>query len=136
MSECVFCMIASGKIKDARVYEDKKCIAFLDIAPANKGHLLVIPKEHAETIKDANQDSLDAVIGVVKKIVAALLREYDGVNIMQNNGKAAGQAVNHLHFHLIPRKVDDNLDIIPKRTQKYADGEMAAMQDKIKKLLK
>lgn len=136
MNECVFCKIISGIIPASKVYSDEKNIAFLDIAPANKGHIIVIPKNHAETITELSDEDLASLIKAVKKVAKALLDEFDGVNVLQNNKKAAGQLVPHLHFHVIPRNSGDGLDIAHWKPLKYADGEMQEYQDTIKSLLR
>ena len=109
--DCIFCKIAKGEIPSRKVYEDKDVIAFLDINPANPGHTLVMPKRHAETIMDADDESLEKAI-VVAKTIATRIKERlnaDGVNILQNNGKHAGQLVNHVHFHVMPRFAEDKI---------------------------
>lgn len=132
MEECIFCKIIKGKIPCSKVYEDEHAIAFLDIAPASKGHTLVVPKEHYEIINDAPNNVLEKTIDVVKKIGNALLKENDGFNVMQNNKKASGQLVPHIHFHVIPRNEGDNLDIARWKSSKYEEGEMEEVQAKIK----
>ena len=103
--ECPFCKIASGATPAAKVYEDESFLAFLDINPRNPGHALVIPKKHIETILDISDDEAEELFGVVKKVAAAVKTgtNADGLSISQSNGKAAGQLVPHLHFHVIPR---------------------------------
>ena len=104
-NECIFCKIVAGRLPACRVYEDADCLAFLDIGPIVHGHTLVIPKAHVDPLMEAPTDLLGKLIGVVRRVaraqVAAL--KADGVNVMQANGKAAGQVVPHLHFHVIPR---------------------------------
>lgn len=136
MNDCVFCKIISGIIPSSKVYSDEKNNAFLDIAPANKGHVIVIPKNHAETITELSDEDLTSLIKAVKKVAKALLDEFDGVNLLQNNKKAAGQLVPHLHFHVIPRNSGDGLDVAHWKPLKYADGEMQEYQDRIKNLLR
>jgi len=133
--DCIFCKIVKGEIPSSKVYEDKDVIAFLDIAPAAKGHTLVVPKEHHELIADVPNKLLEKTIDVVKKIGDALLKENDGFNIMQNNNKAAGQLVPHVHFHVIPRKNNDGLDIAHWKSAKYEEGEMEEASEKLKQLI-
>ncbi|SRR3989338_6356877 len=111
--ECLFCKIAQGAIPAKKVYEDKDTIAFLDINPANPGHTLIVPKKHAENIMDADDKSLESAITVVKKIARLVTEKTgaEGVNVLQNNGKRAGQIVNHVHFHVIPRFENDSMII-------------------------
>lgn len=135
--DCLFCKIVSGSIPSSKVYEDKNCIAFLDIAPASKGHVLVVPKKHSETLADASDETITELSQTVKKVTKALLKENEGINVIQNNGKAAGQLVNHLHFHIIPRNSGDGLEVAHwHHPKKYAEGEMVQVQAKIKNLLK
>ena len=107
--ECVFCKIRDGQIPSFKIYEDSKTLAFMDINPLNPGHCLVMTKAHAPTIFEADQADLQAAIAVVKKVAAAVRSAVraDGVNILQANGAAAFQSVPHLHFHVIPRFVND-----------------------------
>jgi histidine triad (HIT) family protein len=102
---CIFCQIRDGQIPSTRVYEDAKTLAFMDINPVNDGHLLVIPKAHAETIFDISPADLTAVAATAKKLAEALRQalEPEGLNLLQANGAAASQVVPHFHLHLIPR---------------------------------
>jgi len=133
MSECIFCKIIKGEITSYKILEDKQTLAFLDINPVNKGHTLVIPKQHFETIIDTPDNILSDIIKTAQKIATALLKDCDGINIMQSNQEAAGQAVPHLHFHIIPRYKNDNLPLWPQH--KYKKGEAEKTLEKIKTLL-
>jgi histidine triad (HIT) family protein len=115
MDDCIFCKIISGKIPCTKIYENHKVIAFLNINPINKGHALVMPKEHYETILDTPDDTLAETMKVVKKVVKAVKEgvDADGVNVGQNNFRAAGQMISHLHFHIIPRFEKDGLEDWP-----------------------
>jgi len=110
---CVFCSIVKGKIPSKKVYEDEKVIAILDLSQATKGHTLIIPKQHFENIYDVDEETLSHIIKVAKKVACLLTEKLhaDGCNILNNNKEAAGQTVNHLHFHVIPRYKDDDLKI-------------------------
>lgn len=112
-------------------------MAFLDINPAvpHGGHVLVVPKKHSLNLNDTNEEDLAASMKIVKKMSSALLKEHDGVNVMQNNGKAAGQVVEHLHFHVIPRKMNDGVHLGRWQNFKYENDGMKKMQERIKKLL-
>lgn len=136
--ECIFCKIAKGKIPSNQIYQDENTIAFLDISPATPkgGHTLIIPKKHYETILDIPSKELEYLIKTIKKVSKVLLKLYPGLNIIQNNGKLAGQAVNHIHFHLIPRYKNDNIKIDYWETHKYKEGEAEKLTKKIKTLLK
>ncbi len=117
--DCIFCKIVSGEIPSKKVYEDNDIIAFLDINPANQGHTLVIPKKHFESIHDIDDDTLKKLVSVVKLIADRIKNNLnaDGINIIQNNGQYAGQLVNHIHFHIIPRFKGDNVVITYQRKQ-------------------
>jgi|TARA_B100002003_G_scaffold110921_1_gene102599 histidine triad (HIT) family protein len=136
MEECIFCRIANGKIPAAKVYEDNNIISFLDIMPANKGHCLVVPKKHYETLIDISDDDLRNLIIAAKKITKALSLSIGNgsYNIIMNNGKEAGQLVDHAHIHIIPRFKGDRLRIKWSH-KKYIDEEMKNIQEKIKKFV-
>ncbi len=107
-NDCVFCAIAAGEIPCFKVYEDEKVLAYLDINPFSRGHVLVIPKEHSANLLETADEVLADLIVKVKKIAAHLKEVLPcaGFNILQNNGTAAGQTVGHLHFHIVPRYQD------------------------------
>ena len=102
---CIFCKIIQGEIPSAKVYEDEEVFAFLDISQVTKGHTLIIPKKHVENIYETNEEIASSLFARVPKIANALKKAYQpaGINILNNNGKAAGQTVFHIHIHLIPR---------------------------------
>ncbi|MBS3107974.1 HIT family protein [Candidatus Woesearchaeota archaeon] len=136
MNDCIFCKIARNEIPCVKVYENEKILAFLDINPANLGHTLVIPKNHSLNINDIKEDELNEIMRVVKKISKALMKINDGVNVLNNNGKAAGQLVEHLHFHVIPRNHNDGYKIGHWEAKKHTEQEMKEIQNKIKTYLK
>lgn len=117
--ECLFCKIVKNEVPSKKVYEDSNTLAFLDINPANPGHTLVMPKKHAENIFDIDDESLKNTISVVKEMAKSIKEKMNavGINVVQNNGKQAGQIVNHVHFHVIPRFENDNVIISYKRVQ-------------------
>ena len=102
---CPFCSIASGEAPASIVYEDATVLAFMDLNPANVGHILVVPKEHLENIYEAPEDVLADLFSVVKRVSAAVKKTVgaEGISILQLNGRAAGQSVMHFHVHVIPR---------------------------------
>ena len=104
-SACIFCAIVAGQAPAHRVYEDPTVLAFMDIFPVGDGHLLVIPKRHYETLLEADEESMLAVMSASRRIAHALKRALspDGIGVHQLNGAAAGQTVFHYHMHLIPR---------------------------------
>lgn len=109
--ECIFCAIVEGKIPSAKVYENDHVFAFMDIAPANPGHLLIIPKQHYRNIFDMPADVgskiMEAAVLLANAIKDAL--KPDGLNLFQSNEPAAFQTVFHFHLHLIPRWEEDPL---------------------------
>lgn len=105
MPDCLFCKIVAGEISSHKVYEDAHVLAFLDIFPCTKGHTVLIPKKHVATLWDINTETFELVAAGLQTAagkVQAILKP-DGMNIGLNNGKAAGQAVGHMHWHILPR---------------------------------
>ena len=107
--DCIFCRIANGEIPSNTVYEDEYFRAILDLSPAAKGHTLILPKDHFDDLFDADEAVLERLLKTAQKIGAGMKRylNCDGINVVQNNGAAAGQTVRHLHVHLIPRYEGD-----------------------------
>lgn len=110
---CIFCKIAAGEIPSKTVYEDDDFRAILDISPASKGHVIILPKNHADNIFEISDEDASGIMLVAKKIASKVKNVFgcDGVNILQNNGEAAGQTVFHFHVHVIPRYENDNIRI-------------------------
>ena len=110
---CIFCKIANGEIPSKTLYEDRNFRVILDLGPATKGHALILPREHAENLYDLPRESASEVMVLAQKMAATLVEKLrcDGLNLVQNNGEAAGQTVRHFHLHLIPRYVDDGQSI-------------------------
>ena len=108
-TDCVFCKIRDGKIPSMKIYEDQATMAFMDINPLNTGHCLVVTKNHAATIWDAETADLQSAIATAKRVALALRETVkpDGLNMLQANGAAAFQSVPHFHLHLIPRFTGD-----------------------------
>ncbi|MEM7813779.1 MAG: HIT family protein [Candidatus Aenigmatarchaeota archaeon] len=131
MADCIFCKIVAGVIPAFKVYEDSETLAFLDINPAAPGHTLVIPKKHAKDIFEIEEPSLRDVAATTKRIAERLRRALGAdVSVLQNNGRAAGQAIEHLHVHVIPRHAGDRLPLAhmgPPATEEA----LAEMQRKI-----
>ena len=116
-SECIFCKIIKGDIPSFKVYEDEMFIAILDRFPASKGHTLIIPKNHHKDIFGLPQSEAEAIYPLAKNLASKIKERFDadGINIVQNNGEAAGQTVDHFHLHIIPRKNKDEI-IVNKST--------------------
>ena len=136
MEDCIFCKIVEGKIPSAKIYEDDGVICFLDIMPANKGHCLVIPKNHSKDLSDMKDEDAEASIKAAKKVAKALSLSLgcQGFNLVMSNGLEAGQVVFHSHIHIVPRFKDDGLKIKWPHT-KYKEGEMKEYAEKVKKFL-
>jgi histidine triad (HIT) family protein len=105
VSDCIFCKIIDGDIPAAKVYEDEHVLAFLDISQVTKGHTLVIPKVHKENIYELTPEIAENLFKVVPKIASSIKEQFEpiGLNLLNNNGEAAGQSVFHYHLHIIPR---------------------------------
>lgn len=135
MEECIFCKIAAGQMADYKIYEDEAIIAFLDVMPVLPGHILVVPKAHVENLEAASPELLAKLMAVIQKLAPTLHSALGafGFNLAQNNGAVAGQVVNHLHFHLIPRHEAKELALWPGKS--YAPGEAEAITEKLKQAL-
>ena len=136
MANCIFCKIIDGSIPSTVVYEDADFKAIMDIAPAAKGHVLILPKKHCADLLSIDPDVAAKALGVASKIANAQKKALncDGINLLQNSGEAAWQSVFHLHIHLIPRYNNDNLSL-PWEHLSYADGEAQEYADKIRACL-
>lgn len=123
MAQTIFTKIIAGEIPCHRVYEDDRVLAFLDINPLSRGHVLVIPKEPAETLDQLSDESAAAIGRVLPRLSRAVLAATGArhFNVLQNNGAPAHQAVFHVHFHIIPRFDDAGLEI-EWNAGKLADG--------------
>ncbi len=135
--ECIFCKIIRGEIPSDKIYENKHIFSLLDNNPIAPGHTLVIPKKHFKTILDIPEQELCELIKGVKKMTMAVVEATDapGFNIIVNGKKAAGQLVDHIHFHIIPRFKHDNIRYECPAI-KYKEGQKQEIMDRIKKVLK
>jgi histidine triad (HIT) family protein len=123
MSDCIFCKIANGEIPSNTIFENEDFRVILDNGPATKGHALVLPKEHYADLFEIPEDTLAGAVKVAKTVAATMKDklEFDGVNLVQNNGAAAGQSVLHFHLHIIPRYKHDGQNILWKPTSPSAE---------------
>lgn len=130
---CIFCRIGKGELPSTRVYEDDDVLAFLDISPVAKGHVLVIPKAHYETLLDIPDDVSAKMLPVLARIGRAVMKGTgaDGFNCLQNNFAASGQMVFHSHWHVIPRFEGDGLTHWPQKTN-IDTAEMQAVAEAIR----
>ncbi len=131
-NDCIFCKIINKEIPAPIVYEDDKILAFLDINPVNKGHTLVIPKEHYKNIYKTPDEILGYIMSVAKKIAIKLKEsvEAEGINIHMNNDEVAGQSVFHTHIHIIPRMSTDGYK--HWKGTPYKEGEIEKILEKLK----
>ena len=132
IDDCVFCKIIRGEIPSFKVWEDDRTLAFMDINPVATGHALIIPRFHTPNIYEAPEEWLGPTLESVSRVARAVRDEVkpDGINILQANDKVAAQSVFHIHFHVIPRILDDGLtmnwDMVP--------GDMAEIGDLARKI--
>jgi len=137
MDNCIFCMIANGQIPSTSVYEDEDFKVVFDIAPAAKGHLLILPKVHADNVCDLPEETAAKIMPLAAKLGSAQMKALGakGFNIVVNTGEAAGQTVMHCHTHVIPR-YEGEAPIVANWAQgSYADGEAAGIAEAIVKAL-
>ena len=111
--DCIFCKIIAGEIPSFKIYEDSETFAFMDINPANEGHALVIPREHARDVYSVSDAAIAATVKTAKRIAAAVDKTLnpEGLNLLQCNGPAAAQSVMHFHMHVLPRRNGDDLKL-------------------------
>jgi histidine triad (HIT) family protein len=110
-SDCLFCKIAAGEIPATIVAEGERTVAFMDINPATRGHVLVIPRAHARDVHEIDTEDLKAVAAAAQTVAGLAIERLgaDGVNLLNSNGSAAWQTVFHFHMHVIPRYANDPL---------------------------
>jgi histidine triad (HIT) family protein len=125
MTDCLFCKIVAGEIPAQIVHEDARTIAFMDIAPATRGHCLVAPRAHTDDLLTADPEDVAACALLAQELSRRAYEDLGaaGVNVLQSSGAAAWQSVFHLHFHVIPRYAGDPL-VLPWR---HADGDPVAI---------
>ena len=135
MTDCVFCKLRDGQIPSMKIFEDDKTLAFMDVMPQADGHTLVIPKEPAENIFELSSEGAAAMIETTQKVAKAVRKGLDapGIMIFQLNGKAAGQSVPHVHFHIVPRSKGIDLKLHARGMEDM--GKLKAIAEKIKAAL-
>lgn len=123
---CLFCDIAAHKADAHIVDETERTITFLDIAPANEGHVLIIPKLHVDSILDLPDEYVLEITSVERRVISAYAKVYGatGYGVMQNGG--ANCEFGHFHFHVFPRLPDDGYDWIYPEGEKEVSAEVAA----------
>jgi histidine triad (HIT) family protein len=140
---CIFCRIVAGEMPCHRVYEDAHTLVFMDIFPVADGHALVITKQHAATIYEADEAALTAVAATARRVAHAIraVLAPDGLMVFQLNGAAAMQTVFHYHMHLLPRREGEALALhtrVPGEPARLAQlaaalGEAVSKQDEGRK---
>ena len=130
MADCIFCKIANGEIPSNTIYEDNDFRVILDIAPANLGHCLILPKNHSANLYEMPAELVGKAHILAQKVAKAIKEATgcDGLNILQNNGEAAGQTVHHYHVHVVPRKNGDDVTMTFGSFPKPSDEEMTAIE--------
>ena len=136
MTGCIFCKIINGDLPCAKIFEDERVVSFLDINPIHVGHALVVPKRHYATLFEIPEDDLLACGAVFRRVAAAVYKATNasGLNLLQNNHRAAGQVIDHIHFHLIPRFRGD-VFLGPWPGKPCPQQELDKMLDKIRAVL-
>ena len=138
MDNCIFCKIIKGELPSTKIYEDDLVYAFLDIAPINKGHALVIPKEHHVSCSTIPEDIAGRMMKTAGRIGIAMKRalDADGFNLHLADGQCAGQVVMHAHIHVVPRDVEDGFHWNWRQQQYENDEERNATAESISSRLK
>ena len=124
---CIFCKIINHEIPSSIVYEDDDVLAILDISQVTRGHTLVMPKKHFANIIEADEETVQKCVSVAKRLAEQIVRNTgaSGVNVLTNCGESAGQSVDHLHFHIIPRYDENDAIVIKFRESEQQDlGEV------------
>ena len=132
-NNCIFCKIANGEIPSRTIEENELFRVVLDVAPATKGHALILPKEHCRNLFDLPEETGTEVMKMAQKVALKMKDKLhcEGVNLVQNNEEVAGQTVFHFHMHVIPRYADDSQLIGWKPGQPTAE-EMDAVAEELK----
>ena|SRR3989344_2307496 len=130
MDDCIFCKIVKGEIPSAKIYEDERFLAFLDIKPVSEGHVLVIPKEHVIWMQDADEETISGIFNLAKKLMRKIKKglKCDSVTL-----SVVGVDIPHFHVHLIPRYLNDNLASWPAK--EYKGGEIKKVAERISRAL-
>ena len=130
--DCLFCKIVAGEIPSSRVDEDERTVAFMDINPATRGHLLVVPREHAADLLEVPEADLEACARTAQRLARRVKERLgaDGENLLNSCGRAAWQTVFHFHVHVIPRYADDPLRL-PWVPEPGDRDEIAAAADEL-----
>lgn len=134
MKDCLFCKIAKGELKSATIFENGDFRVIMDRFPSGKGHALILTKEHFDDIYQMDAETAAKLFALASEVSKAVKKatSCDGMNILQNNGEAAGQTVKHFHLHLIPRYENDGF-ALPWQTKQVSEEELADLAAEIRK---
>lgn len=134
MSDCLFCKIAAGEIGSATIFENNDFKVILDRYPSGCGHALILTKEHFDDLYQMDGETAGKLFALASVMAKALKQATgcEGMNILQNNGEAAGQTIRHFHLHLIPRYREDGFTL-PWETKEYTEKELAELAAEIRK---
>lgn len=140
MSYCIFCDILAGKAPASFVYQDELCVTFMDIRPVNPGHMLVIPRRHAASLGELDEETGAHLFRIGQRLVGALRHSgvrCEGVNLFLADGEAAGQEVLHVHLHVFPRYSGDGfgLKFSPRYFQTTSRQSLQEVAEKIRNCL-
>ena len=126
---CIFCSIVNKEIPSSCIYEDDQVMAFLDLSQVTKGHTLVVPKKHYDNLLECDDETLAHLIQVVKMLAVRISERLNaqGVNVLNNTHETAGQTVNHLHFHIIPRYSENDAVVI-----QFNESEKQDLDERVK----
>lgn len=130
--DCIFCKLSMGEIPTNAIYEDDAFKVIMDMSPASKGHCIILPKTHAANLFELPEEYAQKVMMVAKRCGEAMTKvlKCDGINVLQNNGEAAGQTVFHYHVHLIPRYQGDKVNI--SWDAKEAEYDLSSLAEEIR----
>lgn len=133
--DCIFCKLANGDIPTRSIYEDEEFNVILDVAPATKGHALILPKNHAANLYELPDETAAKTLVLAKKLITSMTEKLNcqGFNVVQNNGETAGQTVLHFHMHLIPRYEGDGQNMLWE-PQTFSDETLDEIRDTLKGL--
>lgn len=136
LDNCIFCKIIKGSIPCHKVIENSQILAFMDINPLSKGHILVVPKYHGSRLHDMPEEYLHEVLPIARRIaLTAFVESGTAYNILQNNGRLAHQEVDHVHFHVIPKRDEDEGLGIRWATKSASHDELANFASDLQKKL-
>jgi histidine triad (HIT) family protein len=128
--QCPFCMIKEGTLPTSKVFEDGEFIGAMEIRPANAGHVVLFPKDHFKTLQDLPDDLRDRFLSTAGMIAKALTQISEGVNILLSSDQAAGQALEHISLHIIPRFKDDKI-VFAWNPKQVEEGQMKELTEAV-----